>query len=771
MKKYLILMLLFFTITLFSADIVEKIIIKGNKKVSRETIFFYLKTKINNEFSEGLLKKDFKTLWDTGFFADLKIGYEDGENGKIVIITVKENPLISKVTYKTSSKFKQEDIIDKLQENNIILMPYSYYNPYKLVKVKQVIKDMLIEKGYSQGKVDIIEKEDKDNIELIIRVIKGPKTRVASIDFPGLNKKLISTGFLRRAFKNNKPHGLISYVTSKDIFKPDKIKEDLEELKLRLHQKGFLEAKIGKPYFKTVKKTTVLGSIQKMMRIFVPIQLGNRYKVGEIKFEGNTVIKTKVLRKFLKLKKGKVFNAKKVKDSLQEIQKIYGSLGYFYCQIVPKENLDPDKRIADLKINIIENDKVYLGKLEFSGNTYTKDYVIRREWFLKEGKILRLNALEDSIRRMKQLGLVTIEKMPDIKADPDDPKKINLNVEVKELNRQMINFNVGYSGYDGWFIGLGYSTQNFLGAGETLTLNLMSGTRAKTYRFAFTEPYVFDLPASFGIDIFKTSFRYPYLYTKNSEGFNVMTSGRFWKYWGASFIYSYQYIDISDINEDLQYDPYYSYYYYYFTEGKRAISSISPTLYYSTVDSPLFPTSGVKYLLNYRMSGGFLGGDINVHKIKFEFVNFKPLWSNHILGMHFVYQALKDFGEEPLPFYEKYYLGGERSIRGFDIYRIGPRSDDGYVIGGNKAFFINLEYQIPLNEQFSFVFFYDIGNAYDFGEPISLKNTYSSMGVEFKIFIPMLNVPFRLIFAYNPRVIEEDDSNFVFRFAVGPSFY
>ncbi len=771
MKRILMLFLLYFSITLFSADLVEKIIIKGNKKVSRETIFFYLKTKINNEYSEDLLKKDFKTLWKTGFFADLKIESEDGESGKIVVITVKENPLISKVIYKTSSKLKQEDIIDKLQENNIILMPYSYYNPYKLVRVKQIIKNMLVEKGYSQGKVNIIEKKNKDNVDIIIQVIRGPKTRVASIDFPGLNKKLISVGFLRRAFKNNKPHGLISYVTSKDIFKPDKLKEDIDELRLRLHQKGYLEAKIGKPYFKAIRKMTVLGSIQKMIKIYVPIKIGKRYRIGKIIFEGNTVIKTSILKKLLRLKKGRVFNAKKVKDSLQEIQKMYGSLGYFYCQIIPKENLDPEKRVADLKINIIENNKVYLGKLEFSGNTYTKDYVIRREWFLREGKVLRLNALEDSIRRMKQLGLVTIEKMPEIKADSDDPKKININVEVKELNRQMINFNVGYSGYDGWFIGLGYSTQNFLGAGETLAINFMSGTRAKTYRFAFTEPYVFNLPASFGIDVFKTSFRYPSLYTKNSQGFNLMSSARFWKYWGISFMYSYQYIDISDINENLQYDPYYSYFYYYFTEGKRAVSSIIPTLYYSTVDSPLFPTSGVKYLLNYRMSGGFLGGDINVHKLKFEFVDFKPLWNNHILGMHFVYQTLKDFGEDALPFYEKYYLGGERSIRGFDIYQIGPRSEEGYVIGGNKAFYVNLEYQIPLNEQFSFVFFYDIGNAYDFGEKMDLKNTYSSLGVEFKIFIPMLNVPFRLIFAYNPRTIREDDSHFVFRFAVGPSFY
>ena len=154
-----------------------------------------------------------------------------------------------------------------------------------------------------------------------------------------------------------------------------------------------------------------------------------------------------------------------------------------------------------------------------------------------------------------------------------------------------------------------------------------------------------------------------------------------------------------------------------------------------------------------------------------DFVKFIPLWNKHTLGMHAVYQTLIEFGENPVPFYEKFYLGGERSIRGFDIMRLGPRDENGYVFGGTKAFFMNFEYQIPLTKEFSFNFFYDIGNAYDKGYPISLNDVYSSAGLELKIFIPMLNVPFRLIFAYNPRSLNIDDSSFAFKFAVGPSFY
>jgi len=142
-----------------------------------------------------------------------------------------------------------------------------------------------------------------------------------------------------------------------------------------------------------------------------------------------------------------------------------------------------------------------------------------------------------------------------------------------------------------------------------------------------------------------------------------------------------------------------------------------------------------------------------------------------VLGLHAVYEGLVPFGGKGIPFYEKFFMGGERSIRGFDIYTLGPRDKNGSILGGNKSFLLNVEYAIPLTQQFSFVFFYDVGNSYDVGMPIKLKDVYSSAGLELKVFVPMLNVPFRLIFAYNPRLLNAADQHYVFKFAVGPSFY
>jgi outer membrane protein insertion porin family len=769
MKKMLIVFILIILFSLTSSsETIEKIVVEGNKKVSRDTVLFYMKSREKGMYSASVLREDFKSLWKTGFFENVTIESEDGIRGKVVKIKVKENMLISTITYKTGKKVKEKDIVEKLQENNIVLTPYSYYDPAKIKKVERIISEMLTDKGFNQGEIKITTKMEKDQIALIINVSPGPKTKIGEIVFPGIKGSDISANFLRGGMKNNKKSSFFSMFGSKDVYNREKMEEDLEELKVRLQEKGYLEAKVGNPSLSTIVGRTFFGSVREMMQISIPIELGPRYRLGEIKIEGNKIIKGEYLKRLVKLKKGKYYNIKKRNKVMEEIQKLYGSLGYIYAQVSPVENLDPTKKIADLTLRIYEGDVAYVGKLEFKGNTYTKDRVIRREWFLREGHRFNTSLLETSITRMKQLGLVTIEKMPDIKPNPQDPQKVDIIAEVRELSRQMINFNVGYSGFDGWFIALGYSTQNFMGMGESLSLQLQSGTRAKQYQLSFTEPYLFNT-ASLGFSVHKTALRYPFLYTREGEGFNLSSSFRFWRYYGASIYYSFERVEIRDVNENYMFSNPYSYYFY--GEGKRTISALSPTIYYSTVDSPIFPSRGTKYLFNYRYSGGFLGGDVNLHKTRLQFVKFIPLGKRHTLGMQFVHEGISSFGDTPVPLYEKIFLGGERSIRGFDIYRIGPRNEYGAVVGGNKAFYLNLEYLMPLNQQVSFVLFYDVGNAYDFGQPIDLKNLYSSMGLELKIFVPMLNVPFRLIFSYNPRVLQPEESNFAFRFAVGPSFY
>ncbi len=749
-----------------NAETIEKIIINGNKKVSRDTILFYMRSTETGNYSEITLRKDFKALWHTGFFENITIEAEEGNKGKIVTLTLTENPLIKSITYKTGKKIKEKDILERLQEKNISILAFSYYSPSKINRVKKVIKDLLQEKGFSEGKVDIITEKAKDQVALTIQVTQGPRTRIGSIVFPGLDTKRVSPLFLQRGMKNNKAHNLLSFLGGKDVFSKEKMAEDLEAVKLKLQEKGYLEAKVGKPSVSRFQKLTALGKKQNMLRLTIPVEMGPQYRVGSIKIVGNKIVKSKFLKGLVTLKKGKLYDVKKREKIREEIQKVYRTLGYIYCLAAPEENLDPVNKVADLTLRINEGEVAYVGKLSFKGNTFTKDHVLRREWLLNEGQRLNMSLLETCITRMRQLGLVDIQKPPEFKPDPNNARKVDINLEVKELNRQSVNFNAGYSGYEGLFVAVGYSTQNFLGRGETLAIRLQTGTRSKQYSLSFTEPYLFNLPASLGFNVHNTSQEYTFL-NRKSTGFGFQTSARLWGFWGASLGYSYEDVESTAVYE-AETDSYLNALYNY----TGAISSLSPTIYYNSVDSPIFPTRGTKILFNYRYSGGLLGGDVNLHKTKFQLVKFIPVWKRHrhTLGFQLVFQNLITFGDKPIPTLEKFFLGGEQSIRGFDYYQVGPRNENGDRIGGNKAFFLNLQYEIPINRSLSTAAFFDMGNAYDFDSPISLKNVYSSLGVELKVFVPMLNVPFRLIFAYTPRTLKKDDDHFAFKFTIGPSF-
>jgi len=766
------------------ADNILRIDIVGNRKATRDTILFYMKSKPSGLYSEELLREDFRALWNTGFFSNIRIESEPSPDGMVVTLHLTENPFISEIAYKTSRGIKEKDITDKLQEKDLTLMTFTYHNPNRLKRAEGVIRDFLQEKGFNDGTVNILtEPSGEGTVKVTVDVNPGTKTRIGRIVFPGIETSdgLVTSAYLLKGMKNNREHGFLSAIGSKDVYNREKIGEDLEEVALRLKSLGYLEARVGEPSLSTIRRQGLFfwSKVRNMTEIAIPVELGPQYRVGKIEVSGNKVIRTSFLEKMARdvLQGGKVFDVKKRNKLIEDMRKLYGSLGYFYCQIQPRENLDPERQVADLVLQVMEYDVVHLGKLEFVGNTFTKDHVIRREWFLWEGSRLNSNLLEDCIRRMKQLGLVTIEEMPDIKPDPEDPQKIDITVKLKELNRQMINFNIGYSGYDGWFVAAGYSTQNFLGSGESLSLSVQTGSRAKSYRISFSEPYVFNSPATFGIDLYRTNYDYGNsMFKQRTTGFSLSGSVRFWRYFGFSLNYSFDNVGIYDVAEEYLNNINTNEYYLDMLANRR-ISTVSPTLYYNTVDSPIFPSSGFKLLGNYKISGSFLGGNTNMHRVHLELVKFQPMIKRHVLGFRTVYEYVKPFGDGSwiLPWYQRCRIGGEMDIRGFEIYDVGPYHSGSYKSsysdGGNKCFYMNVEYRIPLTEQFSLALFYDMGNAYKSGNAINFKDLYTSTGAEIKIYVPMLGVPFRLIFAYNPRVVRKEDSKWEFRFAIGPSFY
>lgn len=764
----IIILLMLLAGVLYAQEVIEKIEVIGNDRISRETIVYYLSSREGDYYNETLLKKDFRVLWSTGFFADLRIEKEDGQRGKIIKIYVEENPVIKNVVFKTGKKVKENDIVNKLKEKDENIAAYSYYSPARIQKAKKTIKELLEEKGLQAARIDTeLVRKGKNEVELIFRIDEGPKLRVGEIVFVGRTK--IPDSFLQEAMKDNRAHNLFNWIAGKDVFKKNKLEENIAEIKKRLQEFGYMEASVGEPRLEEITKKNVLFKKQKMIRIVIPVDPGYVYRTGEIKIEGNKFISTKYLQSLVKLKPGEIYSAKKREKTIESMGETYRNFAFLYAQIIPVESLDPKKKVVNVTFNINEGEVAYLRRLNFKGNTFTKDKVLRREMLLREGDRFSLALFKDSILRVKQLGLVDVEKEPEIKPDPENPTQIDVNLNVKELQRNNIQFTAGYSGYEGTFVAFSYSTVNFLGTGETLDLTLQHGKRVKNYSFGMTEPYVFDRPMTLGFNIFDRKIIIPYLYNQFAKGISLVYGTRLYEYWRFNLNYTFQKTILEVPSYETEEGTVY-YYNPYFYPGKYFVSAIEPVIYRSTIDSPLTPSRGTMYTASIKYAGSFLGGDVHLVRPRVEFSRYQPFISNHVLGFHIEYMIVKPTGNHQVPYWERFFLGGEQSIRGYDFYTIGPRDSNGVLIGGEKSLVANFEYIIPFGGPLYGILFYDMGNALLSSQKFSLKDMYTSAGLEVRVFVPALRVPFRLIFAYNNKKIYADDSNFAFRFAVGTTF-
>jgi outer membrane protein insertion porin family len=570
------------------------------------------------------------------------------------------------------------------------------------------------------------------------------------------------------------------------------------------------------------------------VQLDVPIDEGPRYKVGDLAFEGNKVVKTEFLQPLFKLKKGDWYSDKPIRNGLIKAREIYGQGGYFEFTGFP--DLDPQEAAtgplagpAEPTVNVTmrmqEGEQYFVNRLTFVGNTTTRDNVIRREVRLYEGGTFNTEALKYSIKRLNQLGYFKpLEEGQgvDVQKTPNEKNKVDVTLKLEEQNRNQLTFGAGVSQFEGFFGQLSFQTSNFLGRGEALTVSLQVGSRSENYQIAFSEPFLFDRNITGGIDVYKRTLRYIDQFTQEAAGGNI-TGGFPLAGFSRMFVqYSYEAVTVSDLNpiyyapELVQRNPYLRDSLLLGEGGRRTISKVTPSFVHNTVDNPIFPNSGQRITASMDFAG--LGGNTNYLKPRFEYAQFKPLNRRMSIGFRTQVEYIRPYASTTfLPITETLYLGGEYTIRGFDIRSIGPRDPaTGLVLGGNKTLLFNGEYLINIAGPVRLVLFYDTGQVRDIGETFAWKEDVTvpvnpglpplidptgsttlvdpnappqfervigqttafktSTGAEVRFFMPVLNVPFRLIFAYNPQRFPVLDNNlrpaqkFTFKFAVGSTF-
>jgi outer membrane protein insertion porin family len=765
------------------APIVERVEILRNQFLQKETLLYYVSTKPGDRYDERRLRDDFRRLWDTGFLDDLVLDVQDGPKGKIVIFRVQERKRIQIVDFRGSKVLTKTNIEDKLKEKDAILRIDSFYDIGKARKVEEIVKEMLHEKGRPFGTVKHDAKAlGGAGLQVSFVVDDGPKAKLKEIVFAG--NDVFSDGSLRGAMKKLKQPGFwnLSWLGGKTTYTEEKWAEDQENIRDFYLNHGYVTATLGQPTitYSDGKSGFFKKRPVKWMRIEVPLSEGDQYRVGDVKFEGLTVFKEESIRPLFKLRGGDVYKESRLKKGYEKLRDAYGGQGYFQWTGYTERKPDPERKVVDLILHMEEDKRYYVGKITFTGNDSTRDKVIRREVYMNEGDVFNTEALKLSIRRINQLGYFKpMEGAPDLKQSARGDDKLDVTFKVEEQNRNQFTFGGGVSGLEGTFINASFSTANFLGLGETFQISAQSGARTKNYQVAVTEPYLFDRPITAGIDLFKRRIEYLSFgtfigFTQAETGASVTAGlpvGRFTRVYGS---YSYSVIEVSNLDQAAGtatttatpfFDPL-----FFGEEGKRRESQFSPSLVHNTVDNPFSPRSGVKYTSILAFAGGPLGGTVNFVRPRLETIFYIPHTRKTALGIRLDGSMIIPFGDtQALPFYQRFFLGGETQIRGYNIRSVGPVDANNRSVGGNKYALFNAEYYFDVGGPLRLLLFFDAGQAFAEGQKIDISQFRVSTGVELRFIMPVLNVPFRLIYAINPRRDDFQPPS-TFKFAVGTTF-
>ncbi|MGC2111305.1 MAG: outer membrane protein assembly factor BamA [Candidatus Korobacteraceae bacterium] len=691
-------------------DVVKAIVIHGNRRIPAETIRARMFTKAGDVYDQGALERDFNSLWNTGYFDDLRIEKEETTGGWIIHVYVKEKPTIREIKYVGLSSVSQSDVLDKFKEQKVGLTQESQYDPTKVKHAEVVIKQLLAAHGHQFATVrSEVRPIPPAAVALTFVVKEGPKVKVGKIKFEG--NKAISSRELQSAMKNLKPIGIPHSIFLENLFArtydSTKLTEDAERVRYYYQTKGYFKALVGDPKTQIHDTSGVKwyfpfkSSPGKAVDITMPVEEGQRYRLKEITFSGNKAVKnTKALRGLFKIKDGDVFDTEAIRKGLEALRKAYAALGYINFTPVPNTDADDEKRTISLRIDLDEGKQFYVRRIEFQGNTTTRDKVIRRELALEEGQIYNGNLWELSLLRLNQLQYfdqLKPEQDSEIKQNAQDGT-VDITLKVKEKGKNSIGLTGGVSGLSGAFIGLNYTTNNLFGKGESLTLQFQIGQYQRNETLSFTQPYLFDRPLQFGWSVYHSSYNYnqaqltsiqlnqqinlpasyqAYLqnFTQTSTGFTTSLTypiKRSFKRVGIT----YSYDDSSVQTFSAASTDYFESLAFRGISGPNSLngiitSKVVPNFSFTRIDNPQRPHTGQSLYFATEFAG--IGGNVKYVKPVAEYKKFLPVnKGRNTVGFRVLGSWITGYGGQVAPPFDRFYQGGDTDIRGFDIRAISP---------------------------------------------------------------------------------------------------
>lgn len=800
-------------------ETISEIKVRGTQKLSAETVAFKAGVKVGDDIRNVDFTALLERLWASNAFDDVKLDVEETDKGSILIITVKERPIIKEVDYRGGTEIGLSTLKDKIKEKKLEAKADSVYDPEIARKIKNQIVEIAAEKGFRNPVVDVVVEPTGPGVaRLVFDVKEGGKVHIYKVKFRGTKK--IKDAKLRAAMEKTRQHWMFSWLTSHDLLVDKNLEEDLENLKKAYWRLGYKDVFIGKPTITVEDKTSARQKRKNEKRIKearspkydlrasleIPILEGDQFfegtfKVEEAKLFNEKFFKQKyaeakrdnnsMLKKFFGIKpsldapaatKNIPFDLDAVAEAQKKIKEAYGDNAYIRANtdrtLTVREEGGVKK--VDVALKVKEGERHILRRLEFEGNSTTKDKVLRRSLLMREGDEFSLAAFKDSMLRISQLSYFDVKNSePDVQPVADKPE-VDVKIKGEESGVNEVLFQGGYGSVFGFSLGASFSTRNLGGGGETLAVSYNGGKFQRSLSVSFSEPYVFDLPYSLSVSVFNSSTDYDAsrvgienAYSQTTKGLGVSLGSRFSNWfqsqrWAAfttlSVGYNYRIIDINGGRN-----------YYYRDIQSQLTSSVTPSISYDTVNHPFKPTRGTKLGFSLEYGGWQFGGDRPFLRASWEATKFANIDERHIFAVNASYGYMKRLGNDPLLPYELFRPGGENTIRGYRYGYVGSVNQDpsgrDVVVGGNKQFISNLEYQFKIADQFRLVVFYDMGNAWAPGSKVFSESLRRSAGLEFRFFLPISPAPMRLIWSkkLNPYAFDTEGTN-DFQFSMGTTF-
>lgn len=727
----------------------------GGGLVEESAVLGFISLQKGQELSRSALSRDVRALEESGRFAFVATEVEEGPEGLVVTYVVKGKPRIRSLRIDGAEDIGNRKVRDLLELGAGDPVDDATL-AFKALKVREHYQKQY----YPYTKLEWVIDEDTANgtADVTITVKEGRRATVRYIDFAG--GEALAPKALRKAMKQ-KRWNIFSWITSHGTYKPDELDADRETIRRRFQDAGYLDARVGEPRVESVDA--------KRVRVVIPIEQGRQYRLGRVTVEGPKVFPVQEVSGVITSRPQDVASLASVEQARQAVRDFYGSRGYIGNEVQYKLNPEGAEPVVNLDLSVKEGDKAYIRDIRIRGNTRTKDKVIRRELTVYPGEIYNQVKVRNSERRLRNLGFFDfVNAVPE--ATPD-PEKYDVAFEVNEQRVGQFMVGAGFSSVDDLIGFAELSHGNFdilgwppVGDGQKLKLRGTVGTKRQDIEFSFVEPWFLDRKLSLGVDLFDRDRRFfSDEYEQRNTGGNISLGKPLGTFNRINFIYGLENIKVYNVDtnaSDLIKDE----------EGSSLKSSLTVELVRDTRDSAFVATRGARSSASAMYAGGPLAGEVDVYQLELQSTAYWPVWFDHVFNLRGWVSVVDSHGpDDRVPLFDRLFLGGARTLRGFKYRKVGPKDENGEPIGGRSGWYATAEYTIPIVDKLRFATFYDLGMVYDEAYEFETSDYNSDWGVGIRLDFP--GFPLRLDYAWPLEADEFNDrSSGRFQFSIGYVF-